>query len=113
MPEGYPEATEKYGGQTQVVKLPDGHYDLKNYIAGMPFPNPWILTRAEDSADPGTDLCRIAAGTPDTGLASLCSLDRFGSTTCLRTAYVYRMLSHIYSPGYPVTEPKVGGSLVQ
>jgi hypothetical protein len=112
LPEGYPEATEKYGGQTQVVKLPDGHYDMKNYIAGMPFPNPsdpdkgWKIL-ADSWFGP---VPRIAAGTPETGLASLCALDRYGSTTCLRTAYVYRMLSHIYSPGYPVTEPKAGGA---
>jgi hypothetical protein len=112
LPEGYPEATEKYGGQTQMVKLPDGHYDLKNYIAGMPFPNPsdpdkgWKIL-ADSWFGP---VPRIAAGTPETGLASLCALDRHGSSTCLKTAYVYRMLSHIYSPGYPLTEPNSGGA---
>jgi hypothetical protein len=29
-PPGYVLATEKYGGQTQAVVLPDGHHDLKN-----------------------------------------------------------------------------------
>jgi uncharacterized protein DUF1329 len=111
LPAGYPEATEKYGGQTEMVKLPDGHYDLRNYIAGMPFPIPsdpdkgWKIL-ADSWYGP---VPRIAAGTPDTGLASLCSLDRYGSTTCLKTAYVYRMLSHIYSPGYPLSEPNAGG----
>jgi hypothetical protein len=112
LPEGYPEATEKYGGQTQMVKLPDGHYDLKNYIAGMPFPNPsdpdkgWKIL-ADSWYGP---VPRVAAGTPETGLASLCSIDKFGSSTCLKTAYVYRMLSHIYSPGHPLTEPEAGGA---
>ncbi|MGH7842013.1 MAG: DUF1329 domain-containing protein [Candidatus Binataceae bacterium] len=114
LPAGYPEATEKYGGQTEMVKLPDGHYDLKNYVAGEPFPVP-----AATDPDRGWKILadswygpvpRIAAGTPETGLASLCALDRFGSANCLKTAYVYRMLSHIYSPGYPVTEPNAGGA---
>jgi hypothetical protein len=111
LPEGYPEATEKYGGQTEMVKLPDGHYDLKNYVAGAPFPVPadpdkgWKLL-ADSWYGP---VPRIAAGTPETGLASLCAIDRFGSSTCLKTAYVYRMLAHIYSPGHPLVEPEAGG----
>src|SRR5467141_1977233 len=39
-PAGFVLATEKYGGQAQAVVLPDGRHDLKNYVAGMPFPNP-------------------------------------------------------------------------
>src|SRR6185437_9225278 len=98
LPAGYPEATEKYGGQTQMIKLPNGQYDMKNYIAGQPFPIP-----PANDPDRGWKLLayswygpvpRIAAGTPETGLASLCALDRYGSTNCLKTAYVYRMLDH-------------------
>jgi len=114
LPAGYPEATEKYGGQTQMIKLPNGQYDMKNYIAGQPFPIPpandpdrgWKLL-ADSWYGP---VPRIAAGTPETGLASLCALDRYGSTNCLKTAYVYRMLDHIYSPGYPVMDPQAGGA---
>ncbi len=112
LPEGYPEATEKYGGQTEMVKLPNGHYDLKNYTAGSPFPVPagpdkgWKIL-ADSWYGP---VPRLAAGTPETGLASLCALDRYGSTTCLKTAYVYRMLAHIYSPGFPLVDPKAGGA---
>ena len=39
-PPGFVLATEKYGGQAQAVVLPDGRHDLKNYVGGMPFPNP-------------------------------------------------------------------------
>ncbi|MGH8011828.1 MAG: DUF1329 domain-containing protein, partial [Candidatus Binataceae bacterium] len=40
LPEGYADATEKYGSQTRAVLLPDGHYHLANYVAGLPFSNP-------------------------------------------------------------------------
>jgi hypothetical protein len=32
--------TEKYSNQVQLVKLPQGSYTVKGYIAGIPFPNP-------------------------------------------------------------------------
>ena len=34
------EATEKYGSQTSVEVLPNGHYVMQNYHGGTPFPNP-------------------------------------------------------------------------
>src|SRR5216684_9080427 len=40
LPKPYVEATEKYGGQTRLVKQSDGRYKLDNYVAGLPFPNP-------------------------------------------------------------------------
>src|SRR6266849_1138924 len=40
LPKPYVEATEKYGGQTRLVKQPGGLYKLENYVAGLPFPNP-------------------------------------------------------------------------
>ncbi len=40
IPKSWTEATEKYGSQTQVEVLPNGHYRIKNYHAGTPFPNP-------------------------------------------------------------------------
>ena len=40
LPEPFIELTEKYGDQTQLVRLPDGRWRLKNYVAGMPFPVP-------------------------------------------------------------------------
>src|SRR5438876_59218 len=40
LPRTWVEATEKYGPQTQVQVLPNGHYALRNYYGGTPFPNP-------------------------------------------------------------------------
>jgi Protein of unknown function (DUF1329) len=109
---GYLDATEQYGGQTQAVVLPNGHHDLKNYVAGMPFPNPaaphkgWkILADSWFGPTP-----RISAATPETGLASLCTLDRSGNTTCLKVSYVNRQLAHITEPGYPRTDPEANGA---
>jgi hypothetical protein len=32
--------TEKYSNQVKLVKLPQGSYTVKGYVAGLPFPNP-------------------------------------------------------------------------
>ena len=40
LPSTWVAATEKYGQQTGVEVLPNGHYVLKNYYGGTPFPNP-------------------------------------------------------------------------
>jgi len=40
IPKSWVEATEKYGSQTGVEVLPNGHYRIKNYHSGTPFPNP-------------------------------------------------------------------------
>jgi hypothetical protein len=111
-PRGYLDATEKYGNQTRVVVLPNGHYDIQNYIAGEPFPNPtephkgWKIL-ADDWFGP---IPRIAVGSPETGLASLCTQDRFGNSACIKTSYVYRQLAFITDPGYPRTEPGAHGA---
>jgi len=39
LPKTWVEATEHYGPQTQVEVLPNGHYALRNYRGGTPFPN--------------------------------------------------------------------------
>jgi Protein of unknown function (DUF1329) len=111
-PRGYLEATEKYGSQTQVVVLPNGHYDIKNYVAGEPFPNPtdpykgWKIL-ADDWFGP---IPRIAVGSPETGLASLCAQDKYGNQNCLKTSYVYHQLAFITDPGYPRVEPNSNGA---
>jgi hypothetical protein len=38
LPKTWIEATEKYGPQTGVDVLPNGHYVIKNYHGGTPFP---------------------------------------------------------------------------
>jgi hypothetical protein len=40
LPKSWKDTTEKYGAQTTVEVLPNGHYVLHNYHDGTPFPNP-------------------------------------------------------------------------
>jgi len=47
IPRTWVAATEKYGSQTQVEALPNGHYKLDNYYGGTPFLNPTEPHRTE------------------------------------------------------------------
>jgi Protein of unknown function (DUF1329) len=40
LPKQYQEDTEKYASQVSLVKNSQGGYDIKGYVAGVPFPNP-------------------------------------------------------------------------
>ena len=113
LPSGYVTATEKYGNQTQVVVLPDGRYDIKNYVAGLPFPNPaepykgWKLLANEWFGIPGA---RIIGSTPDTGLAWGCVQDHFHYINCGRQIVLYRRLAFIHHPGHARIEPGAGAA---
>jgi hypothetical protein len=105
-PAGFVFATEKYGGQAQAVVLPDGRHDLKNYVGGMPFPNPsepnkgWKIL-ADDWLPPAA---WIYAGTPDTGLLTGCGQDKLHNLSCSKLAFVYRQLGFLTYPGQPQSE---------
>jgi hypothetical protein len=111
-PPGYMAATEKYGDQTQVVQLPGGRYDLKNYTAGAPFPNPtepnkgWKIL-ADDWFGPRG---WIMAATPETGLSTYCNQDNFHNVACGRYALVYRQLAFLAYPERPRTEAGANGA---
>jgi Protein of unknown function (DUF1329) len=111
-PKTYMDATERYSGQVQLAKLPNGHWDLKNYVAGMPFPNPQDPNKGEKilidewlAYGP-----HIGAETPETGLGSTCIQDRFGNTSCLRYSAVFRQLAYNTDPGVPRTDPQAAGA---
>ena len=40
LPKKYQEDTEKYASQVSLVQNSDGGYDIKGYVAGVPFPKP-------------------------------------------------------------------------
>jgi Protein of unknown function (DUF1329) len=113
LPTGYQQTTEKYGGQTQVVVLPNGHYGIKNYGGGMPFPNPqepykgWKIL-ADDWFGP---IPRLSAATRETGLGTGCGQDRLGNWSCNKVSFVYRKLAYITDPpGHPPTESLAAGA---
>src|SRR5262249_44744224 len=40
LPLSYREATQKYSSQVKLVETPDGGLMIRDYVAGMPFPDP-------------------------------------------------------------------------
>src|SRR6266849_3902542 len=62
LPKPYVDATEKYGGQTRLVKQPDGLYRLENYVAGLPFPNPSEPDKGTKMPPMSLTKCRATSG---------------------------------------------------
>jgi Protein of unknown function (DUF1329) len=100
LPKTYIEATEKYSGQVQVVHTPDGGRDLKNYVGGLPFPNPQepekgykVLANEWFGYVP-----HLLVVAKPYGWASFCTDDRFGNINCQETDAVYRQLAYNTDP---------------
>lgn len=112
LPSSYVTATEKYSGQVGIKELPDGGLTVTNYTAGMPFPNPqaphkgWKIL-VDEWFPPGAHLY---VQSPETGLMSFCTQDRFGNRACVRAMLVYRALDFNSDPGVPRTEPNSGNA---
>jgi hypothetical protein len=105
LPPWYIDATRKYSKQVEVVHLPDGHNDIRNYVGGIPFPNP-------QEPDKGYKLLAdlwfaytpaIVAGTLANPLRT-CAQDAMGSIKCLKLVYMYRQLAYNTDPGVPREE---------
>lgn len=104
VPKNWVEATEKYSSQVRVEVLPNGHYVLKNYYGGTPFPNPeepykgwkilanvfWGYTPAITAQD-------------TTNYGTVWSQDRFGNIAPNSFSYVWRMSDYITDPGFEHT----------
>jgi hypothetical protein len=106
LPTGYREATEKYAGQTKIIKKPDGQTEIIGYQGGLPFPHP---------ADPEKGwkvlanlwfryMPHLLVDTYGTG----CLQNRFGSISCSADQIVYRQLNYNTDPGIPATTPGAG-----
>jgi hypothetical protein len=105
------EATEKYGSQTSVEVTPAGHYIIKNYHGGTPFPNPqepnkgWkILANVFWAFVPA-----LYANTPN-NYGSVWALDRFGNVAPSSFDVVYRWSAYITDPGFPTEENYAPGT---
>ncbi len=112
LPRGYMAASEKYGSQTRVVHMSNGHMNIADYVAGMPFPNPQEPDKGYKILAnvwfPGAPYLLVIS--PASGPAHFCTSDRFGNTSCTTTSVVYRQLAYNWSPDVPRTEPQASGA---
>jgi hypothetical protein len=102
LPKTWVEATEKYGSQTTVEVLPNGHYVMHNYHGGTPFPNPqepnkgWkILANVFWAYQPA-----IYVNSPN-NVGSVWAVDRYGNVNQTTIDVVYRWSSYVTDPGVP------------
>jgi hypothetical protein len=95
MPAVYNEAAERYSGNVEIIHLPDGHNDIRNYVGGEPFPYP-------KEPDKGYKLLadlwfayvpHLLAGTSENPL-SICSETEHGYVSCERMSYVFRQVAY-------------------
>jgi hypothetical protein len=111
LPKTWVEATEKYGSQTGVEVLPNGHYRIKNYYGATPFPNPqephkgWkILANVFWAFVPA-----VYVNTPQ-NYGTVWAIDRFGDVAPSTFDVVYRWTAYITDPGFPHEESYAPGS---
>jgi Protein of unknown function (DUF1329) len=111
LPATWVAATEKYGSQTQVELLPNGHYEMRNYNGGTPFPNPqepykgWkILANAFYAFVP-----TLYVNSPS-NYATVWAVDRFGNIAPSSVDLVYRWSAFITDPGFPPSESYAPGT---
>jgi len=109
LPKGYAEASEKFGSQTRVVHLANGHNDIQGYVAGQPFPNP-------SEPDKGYKILannwfayapHLYVNSPQ-NMATGCGEDTFRNISCTKLTIVYRQLAYNTDPGVPRDEPGAG-----
>lgn len=100
LPPSYLQATERYASQVRLVSSPDGGLALRDYVAGMPFPNPeephkgWkILANLWFRYFPHL------VSTSTSSYENLCREDRFSNLSCSTEVAVYRQLRHLADSG--------------
>src|SRR5271166_1173378 len=108
MPQKYQEDTEKYAGQTKLVKAASGGYTIEGYTAGVPFPNPsepnkctkvmyntWLVFRPAISHYYTYDWI----------------VDQYDNVSKEETDDTWYQMSHVSEPGMPVQLPYANGVL--
>jgi Protein of unknown function (DUF1329) len=111
LPKTWVEATEKYGAQTGVDVLSNGHYQIKNYYGGTPFPNPqepnkgWkALANVFWAFVPA-----LYVNSPQ-NYGTVWAIDRFGNVAPSSFDVVYRWSAYITDAGFPHEESYAPGS---
>ena len=104
-PPTYVEATEKYGNQVQVVHLPNGHFDVRGYVGGLPFPDPQepdkgykTLVNMWYSYRPHINVATMEYPVRD------CTMDRFSNMACETISIVYRQEDYNTDPNVSANE---------
>ena len=104
LPKSWKDATEKYGAQTTVEVLPNGHYVMHNYHGGTPFPNAqdpnkgWkLLANTFWAYQPA-----VYVNSPN-NYGSVWQLDRYGNISQTTLDVVYRWTNYITDPNFPTT----------
>ena len=115
LPKPYIEATEKYGGQTRLVKQSDGRYKLENYVAGVPFPNPSGPEKgneimANDTYKMQGYMVGVFVDLKNNG--AFYTKDRFGNYSPEIVDALYRQLAYNWETdqGIPRVDPLAGGA---
>jgi hypothetical protein len=108
LPQKYQEDTEKYAGQTRLVKTSTGGYTIAGYTAGVPFPNPSEPNKATKIMYNAWLVFRPAIShyyTYDW------IVDQYGNVSKEETDDTWYQMSHISEPGMPVNLPYANGIL--
>ncbi len=96
--------TEKYSSQVRLIKLPQGSYTVKGYVAGLPFPNPAEPDLgAKAYFDAYYEYRPFVAWYDDPGWL----VDSYHNETISDTEVTAFRLSHLSDPGYP-SSPSFG-----
>ncbi len=102
------EDTEKYGGQAQLVPLPDGGFGWKGYVAGIPFPNP---TEPNKAAKLAYDTWANFRPKIMNFRAFNWLVDNYGNVSNLESDDTFFRLMHLSDPpGGPINLPFAAGT---
>ncbi|MBF6568663.1 MAG: DUF1329 domain-containing protein [Candidatus Binataceae bacterium] len=103
----YAKYTEEYSKNVQIETLPNGRHILKNYVAGLPFPNAqepmkgWKILANDWYAYVPHVICNDTTGQV--------FRDRIGNVTSNEFVVVLRIYDHIADAGVPISDPSQSG----
>ena len=106
LPTKYLADTEKYSGQAQLVKLPSGSYIVKNYSAGIPFPNP---TEPDVGGKLLYDLYYTYIPSMYWSAYPVQFVDRYFNTAGSSGMQLFFKLSHVSDTDQPIQNPQANG----
>ncbi len=100
--------TEKYGHQTQLVKVGTGGYDVRGYVADLPFPDP---TEPELATKLLYNARYVYYAEMSQSAFITYIVDRFLNVAAGTGEAVSWRLSHLSAPGQPINPPYAKGYL--